>query len=93
MQLFSSDKAIKPACHEMPSSTLLEQPGFTDIDATLPGHQVIGILDHSIALRVLQFFVLIAADAVKLVASPVSRLDIFIIVTCYEKMPSEDIYR
>ncbi len=50
----------------MPTTVLFEQTAFAHRDAGSLCHQCIGILDRSVALRVFQFLVAIAADTVEL---------------------------
>jgi hypothetical protein len=79
MQFLTTIKPVKSTCHKMMAIIALKQTTFTHFDSAIRGHFVVGIFDAAVALRVIEFFVAIAADAVKLqdpVAKAVTRFNL-----------------
>ncbi len=66
VQLAAIAATVKPARHEVAPATLLQQPAFGHLDTGVGSHQRIRVLDDRISFGVLEFLVLVGADAVEL---------------------------
>ena len=66
MSLTTIAFAIEAARHEMPTAAFLEQAALAHHNASGTGHLVLGELDRPVPLRVVEFLVPVAGDAVEL---------------------------
>src|SRR5260370_30651858 len=77
MELGDVEYTVEAPRDDVASAALLEEPAVAHVDACIPGHECVRILDQRVALRVLELLVLVGADTIELeqpVTKPVRRL-------------------
>ena len=65
VKLVTSRQSVKTARHEVTETIFFEQTTLAHLDAGIGCHLVIGVLDRAVTLRILQFPVFIACNAIE----------------------------